>query len=84
MVKWTVNNLSFFVVIHNVFVLIDSNSSPSLTIQNETYVRVKFFSYNYQYHQLSNISFSSWITVCTHTKKNLVYKEVCWLTPVLH
>jgi hypothetical protein len=82
MVKWT--NWSFFVVIHNVFVHIDSNSSTSVTIQNETHIRVKFFSYYFRYHHLSNISFSSWITVCTHTKENLVYKEVCWLTPVLH
>jgi len=42
-VKRTVSNLSFFVVIHKVFVLVDSNNSTSVTIQNETHIQVNFF-----------------------------------------
>jgi hypothetical protein len=48
-IKLTVSDFCFFITIHNAYVLVDSNSSISVSIQNWTHVHMNFYTYRH-YH----------------------------------
>ena len=45
-------NFSSFITIHNVLVFVDSNSSVSQTMRNQTHIITNFSPHNYRHHHL--------------------------------